>query len=138
MDRKLTCDESEDLEKDLTINEIKKIIFSMKQYKSPGSDGIINEFYQIYWDTIKEDLFEVLLEMFDKFEICDSQCRGMLTLLHKGGDRDNIRNWRPITLLNSDYKNHIKTFSKSHEASIKQNYSYGSKRICSREKYKRK
>jgi hypothetical protein len=46
MDRKLTCDESEDLEKDLTINEIKKIIFSMKQYKSPGLDGIINEFYR--------------------------------------------------------------------------------------------
>ena len=75
MDKKLTCDESEDLEKDLTINEIKKIFFSMKQYKSPGLDGIINEFYQIYWDTIKEDLFEVLLEIFDKFEICDSQCR---------------------------------------------------------------
>ena len=105
MDKKLTCDESEDLEKDLTINEIKKIIFSMKQYKSPGLDGIINEFYQIYWDTIKEDLFEVLLEMFDNIEICDSQSRGMLTLLHKGGgDIDNIRNWRPIALLNSDYK----------------------------------
>jgi hypothetical protein len=89
MNKKLTCDKSEDLEKDLTINEIKKIIFSMKQYKSPGLDGIINEFYQIYWDTIKEDLYEVLLEM--------------LTLLNKGGDRDNIRNWRPITLLNSDY-----------------------------------
>jgi hypothetical protein len=29
MDKKLTCDESEDLEKDLTINEIKKIIFSI-------------------------------------------------------------------------------------------------------------
>jgi hypothetical protein len=63
MDKKLTCDESEDLEKDLTINEIKKIICSMKQYKSPGLDGIINEFYQIYWDTIKKDLFEVLLEI---------------------------------------------------------------------------
>ena len=37
----------------------------MKQYKSPGLDGIINEFYQIHWDTIKEDLFEVLLEIFD-------------------------------------------------------------------------
>jgi uncharacterized protein YeeX (DUF496 family) len=47
--KKLTCDESEDLEKDLTINEIKKIIFSMKQYKSPGLDRIINEFYQLYW-----------------------------------------------------------------------------------------
>ena len=61
MDNKLTCDEREDLEKDLTINEIKKISFSMKQYKSPGLHGIINEFYQLYWDTIKEDLFEVLL-----------------------------------------------------------------------------
>ena len=36
MDRKLTCDESEDLEKDLTINEIKKIIF-------------FNETIQITW-----------------------------------------------------------------------------------------
>ena len=37
--KKIACDENEDLEKDLTINEIKKIIFSMKQYKSPGLDG---------------------------------------------------------------------------------------------------
>ena len=28
----------------------------------------------------------------------------MKTLLHKGGDRDNIRNWRSITSLNTDYK----------------------------------
>ena len=63
----------------------------MKQCKSPGLDGIINEFYQIFWDKIKEDLFEVLLEIVDKFEICNYQCRGMLTLLHKGGDRDNIQ-----------------------------------------------
>ena len=63
MDKQFICDESEDLEKDLTINEIKKKKFSMKQYKSPGLDGIINEFYQIYWNTIKKDLFEILLEI---------------------------------------------------------------------------
>ena len=28
----------------------------------------------------------------------------MVALLHKGGDGDNIRNWRPITFLNTDYK----------------------------------
>jgi hypothetical protein len=65
----------------------------MKQYKSSGLDGIINEFYQLYWDIIKEDLFEVLLEIFDKFEICDSQCRGMLTLLHHNPVASNLFNY---------------------------------------------
>jgi hypothetical protein len=34
----------------------------------------------------------------------ESQYRGMLTLLFKKGEREDIRNWRPITLLNVDYK----------------------------------
>jgi hypothetical protein len=28
----------------------------------------------------------------------------VLTLLHKGGEREEIKNWRPLTLLNCDYK----------------------------------
>jgi hypothetical protein len=28
----------------------------------------------------------------------------VLTLLQKSGEREDIRNWRPLTLLNSDYK----------------------------------
>ena len=27
-----------------------------------------------------------------------------MTLLHKGGEREDIKNWRPLTLLNCDYK----------------------------------
>ena len=34
----------------------------------------------------------------------NSQHKGVLTLLHKGGERENIKNWRPLTLLNCDYK----------------------------------
>ena len=30
--------------------------------------------------------------------------KGVLTSLHKGKERENIRNWRPLTLLNCDYK----------------------------------
>ena len=30
--------------------------------------------------------------------------RGVVSLVPKGGDRLNIKNWRPITLLNTDYK----------------------------------
>ena len=33
-----------------------------------------------------------------------SQCRGLFTLIHKGGERSHRTNWRPISLLNVDYK----------------------------------
>ena len=33
-----------------------------------------------------------------------SQNRGVLTLLFKSGERENICNWRPLKLLNTDYK----------------------------------
>jgi hypothetical protein len=41
-----------------------------------------------------------------KFEytLSASQYKGVLTLLHKGGGREDIKNWRPLTLLNWDYK----------------------------------
>jgi len=53
---------------------------------------------------LRKIFFEVVNEVFRNSELSDSQYNGMITLLHKGGDRDNIRNWRPITLLNTDYK----------------------------------
>ena len=37
-------------------------------------------------------------------ELCISQYVGLIRLLYKKGDREDISNWRPITLLNSDYK----------------------------------
>jgi hypothetical protein len=41
-----------------------------------------------------------------KFEytLSASQYKGVLTLLHKGGEREDIKNWKPLTLLNCDYK----------------------------------
>ena len=33
-----------------------------------------------------------------------SQCHGLITLFHKGGERSNRSNWRPISFLNVDYK----------------------------------
>ena len=39
-----------------------------------------------------------------KKQLSKSQNRGVLTLLFKSGKRENICNWRPFTLLNTDYK----------------------------------
>ena len=100
----LTDVEKNETEEDLTIEEIKKTVMSIKSLKSPGGDRIISVFYQLYWEAIEKDFFEVVNEVFHNFELTDSQYNGMITLLHKSGNRDNICNWKPITLLNTDYK----------------------------------
>ena len=47
-----------------------------------------------------------MIEKIFKFEytLSASQYKGVLTLLHKGGEREDIKNWKPLTLLNCDYK----------------------------------
>ena len=41
---------------------------------------------------------------FDNEKLSDSQNQGILTLLHEKGDPQLLKNYRPISLLNTDYK----------------------------------
>ena len=91
-------------DRDVTEEEIFKIIKQLKLNKSPGDDGIVSEFYIRYWYLIKEELTNVIKYIFLSNTLAPSQQRAMLTLLYKKGEREDIANWRPISLLNVDYK----------------------------------
>ncbi len=77
----------------------------MKNGKTPGTDGLSVEFYKIFWQSIKDLVFESFLYAYDIGELSIDQKRGILKLLPK---KDKIlkflKNWRPISLLNTDYK----------------------------------
>ena len=88
----------------MTKLEIENAIKLLKIDKSPGEDGIIAEFYKEFWYLIKIELTEIILESFADQTLSDSQYFGMISLLYKNGEREDIKNWRPITLLNADYK----------------------------------
>ena len=92
------------LELDVSIEEIKNVLEILKPIKSPGQNGIISEFYISHWEQIKDESFLLVNDTFDKKELTPSQYKGFLTLLHKGREQEDIRNWRPLILLNSDYK----------------------------------
>ena len=83
--------EKETFDEDISLDEISKVIKILKPNKSPGEDGIISEFYQLYWQDIRNEFFEVVEKKF-KFEYTLStlQYKGVLTLLHKGGEREDI------------------------------------------------
>ena len=95
---KLYCDSN------ITEDECLRAVKSLENNKSPGEDGIIPEFYKKYWHIIKDEFVSMLKYIEKTKQLSESQYRGVITLLYKAGDRENIKNWRPITLLNLDYK----------------------------------
>ena len=81
-----------------------KAITAMANNKSPGTDGLPAEFKKLFFDILAEDLLEVLNTIFDLGQMSTSQRTGLITMLYKKGDRLDLKNWRPISLLNCDYK----------------------------------
>ncbi len=84
--------------------EIAKTIKLSSMNSAAGPDGLPYEFYK---DHIK-DCLGYLTKLFNEYlsgsPVSKSQKNGSLILLHKKGNLNDIANYRPITLLNTDYK----------------------------------
>ena len=101
---KIAEKECELCEADLSLQEVEYVIKSLKRECSSGYDEITNEYNQVYWSLIKEEFVNVINEINKEGQMCNTQSMGIITLLYKNGDRNDITNWRPITLLNNKYK----------------------------------
>ena len=89
----------------LTEKECFEALKEMKNNKSPGSDGITTEFYKIFWTTIKTFYIKSINYSYTNGSLTTLQKQGIITLLpKKDKDLTSLNNWRPITLLNIDYK----------------------------------
>ena len=90
----------------------------MASEKTPGSDGLPCEFYKVFWNDLAEILLNALNFSFETGQLSISQRRGIVKLIpKKDAELSLIKNWRPLTLLNCDYKiaskaiaSRIKTF----------------------------
>ena len=72
--------------------------------KSPGPDRIPNKFYTCFAETVAPMLTEVFNEALDRGTLPDSLLEGLISILYKKKARNDPRNYRPIALLNCDYK----------------------------------
>ncbi|KEP46473.1 reverse transcriptase, partial [Rhizoctonia solani 123E] len=95
-----------------------QVIKETKNNKAPGEDGLSYEFYK-HWlkqweDNEKEnkikipDISKILYEVYKDIETTGeahfSFTIGRMYLLYKKGSKTKIENYRPLTLLNTDYK----------------------------------
>ena len=88
----------------ITIEEVLEICNSLPTGKSAGPDRIPNKFYKVF----SKFLAPILTELFNECHVTgsfpDDFAAGIVTTLYKKKDRTDPRNYRPITLLNCDYK----------------------------------
>ena len=87
-----------------TEDEVFAALKGLQTGKSPGSDGLPIEFYSAFWDLMCYLLLSVLNDCFRVGSLCASQRQALLRLIYKKDDKRLAKNWRPITLLNCDYK----------------------------------
>jgi hypothetical protein len=57
LESKLSDDEREDLEQDLTIAEFDKAVEGAKNNTAPGIDSISNKFIKTFWPFFRKPLF---------------------------------------------------------------------------------
>ena len=97
------CD-AEDCDRPITAEELNLAVGQLAHNKAPGLDGLTSEFFQFFWPILKEDFFQVLTYSISSGSLPVSCRRAVITLLPKKGDLVDIANWRPVSLLNTDYK----------------------------------
>ena len=77
---------------------------SMPHGKTPGSDSLPMEFYTVFWQSLGADLVRVLNAAFEAGQLSTSQRQELIIVLYKKNDPVDTKSWRPISLLNVDYK----------------------------------
>ena len=91
-------------EQPITPEEIQAVLQKGGRNKAPGSDGVGLEFYTTNWKIIKEDIVEILNQMFLQRCIALQQKHGIIICLPESNAVQTPEGYRAIALLNSDYK----------------------------------
>jgi hypothetical protein len=91
------------LEEPIMVDEMSHAVKQGKPHKAPGRDGICLEFYKKRWETTKQDLLDVMNDMYREGQITDRQIYGIIICIPKQARPMRSEDYRPLTLLNADY-----------------------------------
>ncbi|GJR29057.1 RNA-directed DNA polymerase, eukaryota [Tanacetum coccineum] len=108
---KLNSDQKDDLERNVTKDEIKRAVWECGTDKSPGPDGFTFGFYRRFWGILEEDVVEAVSYFFKHGTFPKGGNSSFIALILKIQDAKLVKGFRPISLIGSLYKIIAKTLA---------------------------
>ena len=102
--RNLSLEQKVALERPFTVDEIRKTVFSCNPSKAPGPDGLSFLFYQHFWDIIKDDFMQLVQAFYNNTLDLTRLNMASICLIPKKENASEIKNFRPISLINCSLK----------------------------------
>nr|GEZ10449.1 RNA-directed DNA polymerase, eukaryota, reverse transcriptase zinc-binding domain protein [Tanacetum cinerariifolium] len=94
----------DDLERTVSIEEIKRAVWDCGTNKSPGLDGFTFEFFRRYWKFFENDISVAIIEFFS-LGIFPKGCNSsFISLIPKTHNVKTVKDFYPISLIGSLYK----------------------------------
>ncbi|XP_019454478.1 PREDICTED: uncharacterized protein LOC109355707 [Lupinus angustifolius] len=87
-----------------SMEEVKGVVFAMKGDGAPGPDGFSGCFYQTYWDIVGEDVYNLVMQFFNRGWILPNLNASNLVLIPKFLGANKVEDYRPIALANFQFK----------------------------------
>jgi hypothetical protein len=92
------------MEAPFTFEELQAAVFKGESKKSLGRDGIGLEFFKAVWEEVEGDMRLLFNHMFGDRHLSRQQKQGVIVCVPKNGRPRIPEDYRPIALLNTDYK----------------------------------
>ena len=92
------------MDHEVTAEEIKAGLWSMKAYKALGPEGLHARFYQRFWLIVGESVIKEVKKIFTERKMPDYLNRTHIALIPKIQGPETLSNFRLISLCNTVYK----------------------------------
>ncbi|XP_025625104.1 uncharacterized protein [Arachis hypogaea] len=90
----------ESLTRDVSKEEVRKMIMGINYFKAPGTDGFQAFFFKKYWEVVGTEVWELVKKAFAGFDLDSALFDTLVVLIPKVDNPSRMKEFRPINLCN--------------------------------------
>lgn len=80
--------------------EVERAVRQLAKNKASGPDGLPNEFAQIYWEEVKDEIMDLIIAFYNHVLDLKPINRGNVIMIPKKEGANSVHDFRPISVIN--------------------------------------